>query len=94
MVARLSAILSTLVLVCLVASCGRFGDERLESAPGSPTRSELESLLSRTAIVDNRPHPGGYERGCGNGEAPLTELNAEWCRSEGVGSMWVGSLRT
>lgn len=27
-------------------------------------------------------------------EAPLTELNAEWCRSEGVGSMWVGSLRT
>ncbi len=26
--------------------------------------------------------------------APLTELNAEWCRSEGVGSMWVGSLRT
>lgn len=69
MVARLSAILSTLALVCLVASCGWFGDERLESAPGSPTRSELESLLSRTAIVDNRPHPGGYERGCGNGEA-------------------------
>ncbi len=27
-------------------------------------------------------------------EAPLTELNVERCRSEGVGSMWVGSLRT
>ena len=25
---------------------------------------------------------------------PLTELNVERCRSEGVGSMWVGSLRT
>lgn len=94
MVARLTAILATLVLVCLVASCGWFGNARLDSAPGSPTRSELEELLSRTAVVDNRPHPGGYERGCGNGEAPLTELNVERCRSEGVGSMWVGSLRT
>ena len=35
-----------------------------------------------------------FDDDCVDEDAPLTELNAEWCRSEGVGSMWVGSLRT
>jgi hypothetical protein len=63
-------------------------------APGSPTRIQIEELLARVQIVAARGDAVGYERGCKSGEAPLTELNAERCRSEGVGSMWVGSLRT
>lgn len=54
----------------------------------------LDELLGSVTVVDKLPNIPGYERGCGTGEAPLTELNAERCRSEGVGSMWVGSLRT
>ncbi|KLN71385.1 hypothetical protein ABM90_12240 [Rhodococcus erythropolis] len=58
------------------------------------TNPGLDQLIGTLTVVDTLPNVPGYERGCGTGEAPLTELNAEWCRSEGVGSMWVGSLRT
>jgi len=73
------------------------------SAPAAPlvvaqladeSTPRLDELLGSVTVVDKLPNIPGYERGCGTGEAPLTELNAEWCRSEGVGSMWVGSLRT
>lgn len=66
---RLSAMLILLCLVCLASSCGWFGSERLESAPGSPTAAELDALLSRVIVMDTRPHPGGYQRGCGSGQA-------------------------
>jgi hypothetical protein len=61
--------------------------------PGDPIPG-LDELISTLTVVDELPSVPGYERGCGTGEAPLTELNAERCWSEGVGSMWVGSLRT
>ncbi|WP_336874332.1 hypothetical protein [Rhodococcus qingshengii] len=54
----------------------------------------LDDLIGTLTVVDKLPNVTGYERECTKGKAPLTELNAEWCRSEGVGSMWVGSLRT
>ena len=73
------------------------------SAPAAPlvvaeladeSTPRLDELLGSVTVVDKLPNIPGYERGCGTGEAPLTELNAERCRSEGVRSMWVGSLRT
>lgn len=36
-------------------------------APGSPGRAQLEQLLGAVRVVAQRPHPGGYERGCGAG---------------------------
>ncbi|WP_024802455.1 HNH endonuclease family protein [Nocardia sp. BMG51109] len=33
-------------------------------APGSPTRAQLEGLLGVVRVVAQRPHPGGYQRGC------------------------------
>ena len=75
-----------------------------EEAPAVPARVptaevlqsavKVAGLIESSSVVDQLPDTPGYQRGCGKGEAPLTELNAEWCRSEGVGSMWVGSLRT
>ncbi|NMM86106.1 deoxyribonuclease [Rhodococcus sp. SRB_17] len=56
-----------LILLCITTSCGWIGDSN--SAPGSPIRSDLEQLLNQVAVVDTRPHPGGYQRGCGSGEA-------------------------
>lgn len=37
-------------------------------APGSPTRVQLEALLTQVRTVPKRPHPGGYERGCKAGQ--------------------------
>lgn len=68
--------------------------------PQVPSAEVLQSavkvagLIESSSAVDQVPNVSGYQRGCGKGEAPLTELDAERCRSEGVGSMWVGSLRT
>lgn len=60
------AIVST-ILACVLTSCGWIGNE--SSAPGSPTATQLEDLLNRVAVVDQRPHPGGYQRGCKSGQA-------------------------
>ncbi len=38
-------------------------------APGSPPRAEVERLLAVVRVVEGRPHPGGYDRGCGPDEA-------------------------
>jgi len=35
------------------------------TAPGSPSRSQVEDLLGRVDVVAARPHPGGYDRDCG-----------------------------
>ncbi len=45
-------------------------------APGSPTRTQLERLLSTVRVVPQRPHPGGYERGCGTGQGCV--FGAAW----------------
>ncbi|WP_051161097.1 HNH endonuclease family protein [Nocardia transvalensis] len=37
-------------------------------APGSPTRAQLDGLLSVVRVVERRTHPGGYQRGCRSGE--------------------------
>lgn len=58
------------------------------------TPAAVAQLLAQVETVDSLADVDGYDRSCKKGSAPLTELNAEWCRSEGVGSMWVGSLRT
>lgn len=56
-----------LTLLCVITSCGWIGED-VSSAPGSPTTAQLEQLLDRVAVVDTRPHPGGYQRGCTSGE--------------------------
>jgi hypothetical protein len=55
------------ILACVLTSCGWIGNE--SSAPGSPTTTQLEDLLNRVSVVDQRPHPGGYQRGCKSGQA-------------------------
>jgi hypothetical protein len=40
----------------------------VEPAAGSPHRAELERLLAAVPSVNQRPHPGGYERGCRAGQ--------------------------
>lgn len=58
------------------------------------TPAAVAQLLAQVETVDALADVDGYDRSCKKGAAPLTELNAERCWSEGVGSMWVGSLRT
>ncbi|KIA63507.1 HNH endonuclease family protein [Nocardia vulneris] len=55
------------VLVCAVG-CAESGIGAVAPAPGSPTRIELEQLLAAVRVVPDRPHPGGYERGCKPGQ--------------------------
>ncbi|MFE1595855.1 HNH endonuclease family protein [Nocardia sp. NPDC058705] len=59
-----------LVLVLALAGCGVIGlDEPIVPAPGSPTRAEVTALLDQVRVIDARPRPGGYERGCKTGQA-------------------------
>ncbi|GAD87849.1 HNH endonuclease family protein [Nocardia asteroides] len=59
-----------LVLVLALAGCGVLvPDEPVLPAPGSPTRAEVTALLDRVRVIDARPRPGGYERGCKVGQA-------------------------
>lgn len=57
------------VLAILLAVCGCASWTAEPPAPGSPTRAELEQLLATVRVVPHRPHPGGYERGCAQGQA-------------------------
>lgn len=54
----------------LVASsaCAELANQTAAPASGSPTRLELEQLLATVPVVPDRPHPGGYDRGCSPGE--------------------------
>jgi hypothetical protein len=45
-----------------LAGCSLLADD--PPAPGSPSRAALEQLLSVVRVLDARPHPGGYDRGC------------------------------
>ncbi|WP_280232535.1 HNH endonuclease family protein [Nocardia cyriacigeorgica] len=50
--------------LCVLSGCAR----PATPAPGSPGRIEVERLLATVRVVDTRPHPGGYDRGCREGE--------------------------
>ncbi|MBF6334074.1 HNH endonuclease [Nocardia transvalensis] len=54
--------MAALVAVMTVAGCAILTDD--PPAPGSPSRAEVERLLDTVQVVDSRPRPGGYERGC------------------------------
>ncbi|WP_067702246.1 HNH endonuclease family protein [Nocardia jejuensis] len=41
---------------------------RVTPAPGSPTRAQLDELISQVRVTDARTRPGGYERGCKAGQ--------------------------
>lgn len=57
------------VLVVLsAAGCAQIGTAPVAPAPGSPTRVELERLLAGVRVIADRPHPGGYDRGCKAGQ--------------------------
>ncbi|TLG04757.1 HNH endonuclease [Nocardia cyriacigeorgica] len=60
-VAAWSALLAAL---CLLSGCA----QPATPAPGSPPRAEVERLLAAVRVVQARPHPGGYDRGCREGE--------------------------
>lgn len=68
MTIRSPAALLAMLVLSLTASCGWLRGDVAIPAPGSPTRSDLGALLSRVQVVDTRPHPGGYDRGCGSGQ--------------------------
>ncbi|WP_460697629.1 HNH endonuclease family protein [Nocardia thraciensis] len=51
-----------LAVVVLVAGCSMLSEG--PPAPGSPTRAQVEALLSAARVIDKRPRPGGYQRGC------------------------------
>ncbi|WP_442943218.1 HNH endonuclease family protein [Nocardia sp. NBC_00565] len=60
--------LPALLTVALFAlpACADRGTE--QAAPDSPTRIQLEQLLASVRVIAARPHPGGYERGCKEGQ--------------------------
>jgi len=60
---------AVLLAVMLAAGCGELGVGGVRPAPGSPTRAQVEELLDRVRVVAERTRPGGYQRGCGSGEA-------------------------
>ncbi|WP_067787644.1 HNH endonuclease family protein [Nocardia amikacinitolerans] len=57
-----------LLAVLLLVGCGGWSAGPVAPAPGSPSRAQLELLLAEVRVVAERPRPGGYERGCGNGQ--------------------------
>lgn len=59
---------SIVLAACLVAGCGLLAPD-VTPAPGSPTRAQVEQLVAAVGVIAARPHPGGYERGCGAGQA-------------------------
>ncbi|WP_411157250.1 HNH endonuclease family protein [Nocardia terpenica] len=78
--AALAAVVLVAVLLAAGCSLGPGGPP----APGSPSRAELERLLAAVRIVDSRPHPGGYERGCGADQGCVfgpawTDVNRSGC---------------
>ncbi len=48
--------------------CIETGGESVAPAPGPPSRVQLEQLLASVRVVAVRGHPGGYERGCREGQ--------------------------
>ncbi|QBS43196.1 HNH endonuclease family protein [Nocardia sp. CS682] len=60
-------LLGALVVLCTIG-CDQLDLAPVAPAPGSPTRVELEQLLAAVRVVPDRPHPGGYDRGCKPGQ--------------------------
>ncbi|MGV9615230.1 HNH endonuclease family protein [Nocardia xishanensis] len=60
--------LAPLVAALLLAACGGWSAGPVAPAPGSPSRAELEQLLAEVRVIAERPRPGGYERGCRDGD--------------------------
>ncbi|WP_431972254.1 HNH endonuclease family protein [Nocardia sp. bgisy134] len=61
-------LLAPLVAALLLAGCGGWSAGQVAPAPGSPSRAQLEQLLAEVRVIAERTRPGGYERGCGNGQ--------------------------
>ncbi|MFF0637632.1 HNH endonuclease family protein [Nocardia sp. NPDC004151] len=61
-----TSLLGTVVILFAALGCGAVG--QVTPAPGSPTRVQLERLLTAVVTVPARPRPGGYQRGCGDGQ--------------------------
>jgi len=62
--------LPALLAVALLAlpACADLGTEPGAPAPNGPSRVQLEQLLTSVRVVAARGHPGGYERGCKEGQ--------------------------
>lgn len=65
-----------LAAVLVVAGCGELGIGSVRPAPGSPTRVQVQGLLAQVRVVAERGRPGGYDRGCGQGEGCV--FGAAW----------------
>ncbi len=65
---RLLVMFGTALLLVATAGCGLLRPEPATPAPGSPTRAQLEALLTDLPTLARRPHPGGYQRGCKPGQ--------------------------
>ena len=59
-------------------ACADLGTEPVANVPGrgmaavgelGPSRMQLEHLLASVRVIAARGHPGGYERGCKEGQA-------------------------
>ncbi|MBP2187148.1 HNH endonuclease family protein [Nocardia goodfellowii] len=55
--------------VLAAVGCAELDGAPVAPAPGSPTRMHVEQLLASVRVIAERPHPGGYERGCKSGQA-------------------------
>lgn len=60
------ALCGAVVILLAAVGCETIG--QVTPAPGSPGRARLERLLATVRTVPSRPHPGGYQRGCGTGQ--------------------------
>ncbi|MEV6273643.1 HNH endonuclease family protein [Nocardia sp. NPDC051832] len=58
-----------MALLLASAGCAGLDGGSVAPAPGSPTRVQVERLLASVRVIAERPHPGGYERGCKSGQA-------------------------
>lgn len=72
-------VVAVLVALVMLAGPALLGDA--PPAPGSPTRARLERLLAAVRVVPQRPHPGGYDRGCGTGHGCV--FGAAWSGAGG-----------
>ncbi|WP_327152434.1 HNH endonuclease family protein [Nocardia sp. NBC_01329] len=63
MIHAVTALCTAFLLLASGTGCAAVAGQR--PAPGSPGRERIEQLLGAVRVVAQRPHPGGYERGCG-----------------------------
>ncbi|MFD0365671.1 HNH endonuclease family protein [Nocardia sp. GCM10030253] len=61
---RWMPLFAVLLAMVVASACTEFGAAPVAPAPGSPTRAQLEQLLATVRVIAERPHPGGYDRGC------------------------------